>query len=849
MLQAAAHEFLIKIQSRNLRRRLQSLQQKDTNRPVTTIDLLQETSSSQHFLGSSWLVCAYILVDRNATYSEQELLFSAQTVLHRMRRVRIAEAVDAELEASSAAEVDGLKSSNQWSGLFQRFLPDAVLAEASANWSALLVQNAHQEELIKGIWAVITLGYATTSAVASSSSRPLIETLLLALTTSTFRLRYTTAVSPTTQGCNPLPSMLQLLRQSLSTSGNAELVVMGIATMFDSVLGSPGGARCRMSCEPTAMLAAAHELRNGILPELHTILAATSPSVAAQACARIAPFATLPWECVTFCASDEALWMALYESASQPMEVMATNMTGVEVLNQRKKGKRKDMQSLPDTDAERKARGEIACRATIHSATEQLWASHPGILAAACNACLPHCVRHGSSKDLELIAKLSQAMQAVVCANHVGAVRALSLEPLYTLHTAILDDPSRLEAIEGSSKLLVNHLTQCCFRLAEGCVYPTNYFKALALPSDHDLEVERNDMRDLIRTIAGSGEGGSTSNTTAEDSRYPIRFSLDVLSEFLVACTSAPLSEAVAHVFSSLAKPLNHLAKCTRQRQESWNDGLVHRVFSMAFQFLTASNEQVLLMFDHDVSMAEILPMSRVTNIANASFSPFLAASLSIPEFQPHVAPTLDVIVRASIKSMVHVPELVAPSILEHSAYDIRGAMRAPGGDDHVGCVCLMRFTSDTEELKNSMTQAMAPHANALGQLYMMWKQMEIERGRRVFHGSGVTPRTRRILLNTLCKADGLSTTLHELFQAAISSVSSGVLDTQRVDENGYYSLAESVFDLGAFSAAALASLFGTQDASSLKCLQAMTEACIEGYRRFPVAHDTALLQEVSLPH
>ena len=104
-------------------------------------------------------------------------------------------------------------------------------------------------------------------------------------------------------------------------------------------------------------------------------------------------------------------------------------------------------------------------------------------------------------------------------------------------------------------------------------------------------------------------------------------------------------------------------------------------------------------------------------------------------------------------------------------------------------------------------------------------------------------------MLNTLCKADGLSTTLHELFQAAISSVSSGVLDTQRVDENGYYSLAESVFDLGAFSAAALASLFGTQDASSLKCLQAMTEACIEGYRRFPVAHDTALLQEVSLPH
>lgn len=92
-------------------------------------------------------------------------------------------------------------------------------------------------------------------------------------------------------------------------------------------------------------------------------------------------------------------------------------------------------------------------------------------------------------------------------------------------------------------------------------------------------------------------------------------------------------------------------------------------------------------------------------------------------------------------------------------------AMRAPGGEDHCSCIALMRLSSESESLCSSMWkfytdpicetslhEKPVPLVFDLCFLHDKLRQIECSRGYGVFHGSGVLPKTRRILLNVTCQ-------------------------------------------------------------------------------------------------
>jgi len=92
--------------------------------------------------------------------------------------------------------------------------------------------------------------------------------------------------------------------------------------------------------------------------------------------------------------------------------------------------------------------------------------------------------------------------------------------------------------------------------MASKCGYPSGYFENLAANSDEDLEIERNDVRDLLRAVTGSG-GESCTNL------MPPSMTLTLLRNLLQACEQSILTsrrshklfdETVLHAFSALGE-------------------------------------------------------------------------------------------------------------------------------------------------------------------------------------------------------------------------------------------------------------------------------------------------------
>lgn len=244
-------------------------------------------------------------------------------------------------------------------------------------------------------------------------------------------------------------------------------------------------------------------------------------------------------------------------------------------------------------------------------------------------------------------------------------------------------------------------------------------------------------------------------------------------------------------------------------------------------------------MFHAGMRLEDILPRCRTAAIAVASLSPMVSC-ISIMNILDGKA--LSAIFDMSALSIEHIPELFAESTLKHSQYDIRGTMRGPGGEDHVGCLALMRMTKESEVLTNLIVTLHAEKfVPRLCHLHHHLKAIEKERGVAASHGKGVTPSSRRILLGILSHMEvtskgqaGASLVLEELFSNAVCSVAqcnSGM----PFDERTVFQIAEHTFDLVAFSPSILVSLFANSESSSSNdmataCLECLTSTCITGY-------------------
>jgi len=405
---------------------------------------------------------------------------------------------------------------------------------------------------------------------------------------------------------------------------------------------------------------------------------------------------------------------------------------------------------------------------------------------------------------------------------------------------------------------------RCTMVLATECKYPPGYFSDLTDNNDEELEIERNDVRDIIRTVSGS------------DDTSPNGASLLILENILRACADACAvgdallpPETAVHTFSSLAKPLNKVASILSSNQTN----TVYKYLLIgALRTLGDISETTIRAFQANTSRNVIFPVSRLICLASAAFAPSMryVAAVSGPvddALKQAFLRALRGIVQAMAISLSTIPELAANSTLDSTQYDIRGAMRGPGGEDHVGCIALFRLAHESTELCNLMTitydgeEASPKLLLDLCALHEQLKQDELARGPEVDYGRGVTPKTRRILLQTISRigvvaiegttsngttsghTEVVSAKLQELFQAPLQIIlqTSGTCIGDKTDT--IFRVCEAVFDLSSFSPRLVSSLFSSREHQDnpdyRKAVETIVELVVSGYQLASVPGDT----------
>jgi hypothetical protein len=361
-------------------------------------------------------------------------------------------------------------------------------------------------------------------------------------------------------------------------------------------------------------------------------------------------------------------------------------------------------------------------------------------------------------------------------------------------------------------------------------------------------------------------DGGNKSSTSSPGHGCPINSMVteQILHKMLSACAESIQSQAVppetaVHALSALAKPLNSLARSLAATRTSVSNGSgtpettsqsVLETLALALKCVLWTAESIVQAFQQQqhptMPIRVLLPLSRTLNMAVASFAPMFSALCSVDELREAVSQVLTVSVQVAILSLRHIPELAGQSIKEKSLYDIRGTMRGPGGEDHVGSLALMRLVFESDLLALAVAHAAVPHVAQLCEVYQYLKISESERGEATLLGAATTtsicttPKSRRILLSALSRLElvaqgtlGASTMLTDMFHTAIASVCAlNPQQHERGIELYYYSLCETVFDIAAFSSSIVRSLFEQAgDMLCTQCLQRLTSAVLDGYK------------------
>ncbi|KAL7540269.1 hypothetical protein ACHAXR_009992 [Thalassiosira sp. AJA248-18] len=427
-----------------------------------------------------------------------------------------------------------------------------------------------------------------------------------------------------------------------------------------------------------------------------------------------------------------------------------------------------------------------------------------------------------------------------MCASSSRDIRALAYEPLMILHTSLNSVAFVSLRMEH---VAVDAICECTLALATSCGYPSSYFANLSENNDEELEVERNDIRDVARSVCSLDSGDISQHKPP---------SILILQRIIGACYSAMKDaelppETAVHILSALAKPLNKLGK--KYKDQPSETGCA--ILAQSLQALGSLCEKLNSSFDSH-SISQILPLSRLALMGASSLSPMFsslaevtrrpAASDMEKALLTTFARTFQLTLQHSILSTARIPEIVAASTLDSTRYDIKGAMRGPGGEDHVGCIALLRMTHESDCLTSIIFEVYgATFLHDLSSLYQGLKSSELERGVGCDYGVGVAPYSRRMILRVISRLslfemkgkDQQISEGHQLLQT--------VLDEMRSQKETPFSaeklfrLTESSFDLSFFSPGIVASLFNKPSDD----LQVIFECAIMGYSRLLFTSDT----------
>lgn len=998
---AAVHTFLVDLQSRNVRRRreshLKSLRAREDGSAYHDMTAAPLESD----VGSTWLACLCLLTIPDAHHAER--LFAAQTLLGRLRSLRLAEAVDVEAESPdlySAASADNAAMYSAYASSFHPLL-GLVASKCShhhhhqAVGVAAILNPAGMasEDQTKGELSIMLLAAAL--CLASSSSvrgelggggpGPLLSTLGSALSIAALRLRYPPpqagsrpktgshphmakgAISDTTP-CDPAsPPLVRIVSHAVAVTSEGapaaashRAMCSAMAALPDAILGTPGGARSRLSMDPRSIRAAAKELREqdtGIIP-MAKVLESLGASVGGmseilvhgsilEVCQSWANFIPLPLEFIEqtvpmaahyFLSSEEGPPMstilstqrfalgfltAIFEGATKTAEEIMSTSLGIgagtvpQLSRKRQSSKSKQRQRermndaiggsdgeggiLAEAEMELKLRNAASCKTAMLTLNEMRKAvvqelSSPdggetrggegpiGCFCACISACLPYLLSYRvnqvsgtsmASLDAIQLFEASFELLQSICSSSYPSIRALSYAPIQAIHSSLAK--SWIADHSHSGYLLhqtaIESVSLCSMTLASACGYPPGYFDNCNIDSDEELESERNDVRDILRSVSGSDDVESFRGKEKFALTMPSLLILqNVLNTCAEACSRGHVNtdsnrelppETAVHALSALAKPVNKISCFLPSRQLN---EISLNILLMALRSLGDVSEEIVRAFGHQtIPLSSIFPISRLQCLALASFAPLLsnlekALRQSVAEdndLRLVYARTVKESLHASAISISRIPELATESSLERTKYDIRGAMRGPGGEDHVGCIALFRICHQSTELAKTVSSLCGMERASwlifdLFDFHALVKDYELGRGFGVFHGRGVTPKSRRVLLATLSRlgqvstegsdvatsdrnAEQISIRLRELFHTPLQIIIRESNSTHKNAATAIYRVCEAVFDLSSFSPNLVSTLFTVgdheNDPTAQRAMEVVVELVISGYR------------------
>jgi len=420
-------------------------------------------------------------------------------------------------------------------------------------------------------------------------------------------------------------------------------------------------------------------------------------------------------------------------------------------------------------------------------------------------------------------------------------IRALAYEPLMILH-------KHLNAVVSVSLIMeniaVDAICNCVFSLAKSCGYPDGYFNLLSDNNDEELEIERNDVRDVVRSIS-----------SFENENFEHSPSIMILKSIIHACNMAICEsnnlppETAVHILSALAKPLNTLAAHYKQHPSS----NANTVLKQSLQSLYKVCERINSVYD-TLPVSQTLPVSRLALMGVASFAPMFSSLTEWSISQPgnseksHLAETVEQTLRVALQSSIiyvaKIPELMAESTLDSTRYDIKGTMRGPGGEDHVGCIALIRLSFESDNLAYTVIKVYGETLlDDLFQLYERLKESERERPIGCVHGKGVTPMSRRLVLNVISRLaligiEGNQSTksraiLNELMQSPLNDIAT-LGEASNSDEK-FFRMCEAAIDLSFFSPELIVDLF----LNNADSLGPMINCLVSGYSDLSFTSDS----------
>ncbi len=167
-----------------------------------------------------------------------------------------------------------------------------------------------------------------------------------------------------------------------------------------------------------------------------------------------------------------------------------------------------------------------------------------------------------------------------------------------------------------------------------------------------------------------------------------------------------------------------------------------------------------------------------------------------------------------------------------------------------------MRLVVESENLalQSLQSAAMLYGSNVTSVLFQLshlhdsLHALELNRG-RVFHGSGVTPKSRRVLLKSICTfgsiiasyesgaEETIKSELYRLFHCPLKTILRANAESNISHEEVIYCICEATYDLSAFPPELCSQLFSSaahsQDSDVLRGTQIIINTVVSGYRDY----------------